>query len=106
MPALQIPQSFKVFGRTVYVQKSTDLALSDQALGISYSHRCRIILQAPSAVHCDEEVEQTFCHELVHTILDQIGEEEKSQDEKWVDLFGKALHQVLTTFSYTTEEDK
>jgi hypothetical protein len=41
--------------------------------------------------------EHTFCHELTHAILDLIKEDKLSKNEKFVDLFGGALHQALST---------
>ena len=39
---------------------------------------------------------QVFCHELTHCILSTMGED-IGENEKFVDLFGTLLHQVLKT---------
>ena len=43
--------------------------------------------------------EQTFCHELVHWILNVMSEDEK-HDEQFVETFSMLLHQALTTMEY------
>ena len=40
---------------------------------------------------------QVFCHELTHCILSTMGETALNENEKFVDLFGSFLHQVLKT---------
>jgi hypothetical protein len=47
----------------------------------------------------DDQVE-TFYHELVHIILDAMGEDKLYSDERFVSLFGKLLHQIDSTKSY------
>ena len=44
-----------------------------------------------------ERLEQRYYHEIVHCILEHIGESKLSNNEKFVDLFAKALHQIYTT---------
>lgn len=45
----------------------------------------------------EDSQEQTFYHELVHCILDDIGQVELSCDEVFVQNFGKLLHQFILT---------
>jgi hypothetical protein len=45
-------------------------------------------------------IEQTFCHELVHSILYHIEERELFNNEKFVNLFAGALYQALETLEY------
>jgi predicted SprT family Zn-dependent metalloprotease len=51
----------------------------------------------PEIGHSQAGVEQTFCHELTHSILYAMGELKLYANEKFVDLFGHLLHQALTT---------
>ena len=46
----------------------------------------------------DTELQQVFCHELVHAVLDEM-KHKISYDEKFVDNFGSLLHQALQTFT-------
>ncbi len=41
--------------------------------------------------------ENTFFHELVHHILDSIGEDKLKYDERFVDLFATRLHEYEKT---------
>lgn len=41
--------------------------------------------------------DHTLWHEITHVILDHMGEEELSSNEKFVDLFGGLLAQVIKT---------
>jgi Zn-dependent peptidase ImmA (M78 family) len=41
--------------------------------------------------------EQTFCHELVHALLDTAGRSDLGSDETLVDVLGTLLHQYLQT---------
>jgi hypothetical protein len=43
----------------------------------------------------------TFAHEVVHAILNEIAEVELSENEGFVDRFGNALAQVLSTMKGT-----
>lgn len=43
---------------------------------------------------------QTLKHEQVHAILDYMGLDDLSADEKFVDLFGSILHQIEKTAEY------
>lgn len=45
----------------------------------------------------EDSIEQTFFHELVHCILDDIGEPGKSQNEQFVQAFSVLLHQFYKT---------
>ena len=38
---------------------------------------------------------QTFWHEVVHAMLDEIGEEELCEDEGFVDAFAKQLYGLI-----------
>ena len=46
----------------------------------------------------------TFWHEVVHTILDTMQENELSANEKFVGVFSSMLCEVLNTFEYGHDE--
>lgn len=46
----------------------------------------------------------TFIHEIVHTILDTMGEHNLSSNEKFVNSFSSFLTEVLTTMKYKENE--
>lgn len=55
----------------------------------------------------DEQLEQNFCHELVHFIIYHSGSAYRGKDhsqmhhdEEFIDLTGQLLHQALSTMEY------
>jgi Zn-dependent peptidase ImmA (M78 family) len=90
-----IPKKFKLMGAEYTVnlvgpKKWPD----DEAVGL-----CNFLNQEISILSAVSEVQQqqTFCHELVHCILDKMGENDLNDNEQFVDLFGSLLHQAWTT---------
>lgn len=48
----------------------------------------------------------TFFHELIHVILDNMGEKELSSNEKFVSTFAGFLTEAMTTAEYTEDPNK
>jgi hypothetical protein len=94
-----IPKSFQLLGHTFTVAMQDNLQSGHDAIGLAKFHENKIILQAHTKAtpHARTQIEQTFCHEVVHCILDAMGDKERSENEQFVDLFGSLIHQVLTT---------
>lgn len=88
-----IPKSFKLFGRTFKVTQPKQIDGRSSWGSCNYGKAQIKVLKGLS----DEDKEQTYLHEITHAILDGLEYNELSDDEKFVDLFSKALHQVLTT---------
>jgi hypothetical protein len=42
-----------------------------------------------------DNIDQTICHEVIHSWLDKIGYENLSEDEKLVDLLGSCLNEFI-----------
>ena len=97
--AFTIPRSFKLFGRTMKVRYDPALIHYDNVKGQARMRDGEIRLQSDSAgtPQSRTQVEQTFCHELVHCILNVLAEKDLCADEPFVERFGCALHQALTT---------
>ena len=51
----------------------------------------------------DEVLIETFYHELSHIIFDALGEYELSQNEKLVNMIGKAMLEVYLSAAYEEE---
>jgi hypothetical protein len=90
-----IPKTFNLMGAKYKVllvdQKDWP---DDECVGFcNFLNQQVCVLSAVS----DVQKQQTFCHELVHCILDKMGEEELNDDERFVDLFGSLLHQAWTS---------
>lgn len=98
----RIPKSFSVLGQTVVVKNRTDLSYSEDNCA-EWSARENAIYIQPASKDTpipSEMVEQAFCHEVVHCLLDFAERPRLSKDEALVNLLGGLLHQVLTTAEY------
>ena len=51
-------------------------------------------------------MENTFFHELVHLILDTMGETELSTNEKFVSTFASFLYEAIKSFKYDKNEQE
>lgn len=51
-------------------------------------------------VQCEDSKRQTFYHELTHAILDTMGENELSKNEKFVNTFSSFLNEALRNARY------
>lgn len=96
---MKIPNHFTLMGREIEVVWREDLVGKEDASGRASWRRGEIELQKPCKTHEADTayVEQTFCHELVHMILWAMAEEDLSENERFVDLFGGLLHQAMVT---------
>jgi D-hexose-6-phosphate mutarotase len=94
---LGIPRRFQIHGHevTVRIIQLSKWRHSKSAVGIWDPTTHRIDLCNDLG---DTELQQVFCHELVHAVLDEM-KHKISYDEKFVDNFGSLLHQALQTFT-------
>jgi hypothetical protein len=120
----RIPSSFILFGHKYKVEFCDTLHEKEDAFGIADEDRKLIRLQPKGKVFTiaevrddadalqktrvyfditDECIVETFYHELMHIILDAIGEESLSKNEKLINMCGKALLEVYLSSTY--EED-
>lgn len=95
---LGIPRRFKVHGHevTVRIVPPARWRHSKGAVGIYDPNRHRIDLRSDLG---ETELQQTFCHELVHCLLDELNHP-LTHDEVFVDNVGTVLAQALATFSH------
>jgi len=101
-----IPKSFQVLGHKYRISYKNDLGYNDGCLGrINFSTK-DIHLQPfkDSYPVAPTEVEQTYCHELVHLILKESHEDcydpPLHSREALVDRIASVLHQILKTSKY------
>jgi|SRR5882762_7231036 len=95
-----------IFGQRIEVQWSRTLVDDSDCVGVFKPRKNVIILQAGDGEEVARpvsQVEQTFCHELVHSIFNFLGETELDGNEKLVELIGQALHQAFSTMTYEEE---
>jgi len=96
---MKIPKEFKLMGQTIRVKYVKRLAYKDDAEGYARYRDQEILIQESSEnwPRTQEQIEHTFCHELIHYILEKLNEKELRDNEKFVDTFAGLLHQALTT---------
>lgn len=90
---MKIPASYQLMGQTIRVRIIDLDEWDDTESWGSFNpatNEIRILRRAT------EPIGQTFCHELVHTILTAMSHE-LNRDEKFVDVFGSLLHQFITS---------
>ena len=54
----------------------------------------------------DETVIETFFHEITHIILDSMGEDSMSENEKLVNIMGKAWLEIYLSLKYEKDSNK
>ena len=98
----KIPKTFKLFGTTIDVVFN-DKEMNDRnCMGESAYAQSKITLTSTAGINkiSDDKIMDTFYHEKIHMILETLGYSEISKDEKFVDLFAKALRQSDITAEY------
>jgi hypothetical protein len=93
---LGIPKRFQLHGHEVSVRilPLSKWPHTKRAVGIYEPGLHRIDLRGDQG---DTELQQTFCHELVHALLDEMNHK-LSFDEQFVDAVGSLLAQALASF--------
>jgi peptidyl-tRNA hydrolase len=90
---MQIPQTFQLAGIKVNVVREDNLVDTRKCIGEARYSRQEIAIDTKSAP--DNLTEQSFLHELVHWILYIMNEDEKRNNEQFVDTFAHLLYQYL-----------
>lgn len=121
---IKIPSNFKLFGHTYTVKFDANLYKKHSLYGLFDPSTKTLSIQSSGKVEIfqsvnddeieqkkiiqitDEDVVETFYHELTHTVLDAISEDELYVNEKFVTAFSKALLDVFTSANYNDEQKK
>jgi hypothetical protein len=92
-----IPKNFNIFGQTIKVLYKKTLHKTHDAIGLWFPNTNTIHIQQNTKEYeiNKDNIEQTFCHELIHCMLEKIGRTDLSSDEKLVDNLGQVLHQFI-----------
>ena len=95
---LGIPRRFHVHGHevTVRIISPARWPHAKRTVGIYDPGSHRIDLRSDQG---ETELQQTFCHELVHCLLDSINHK-LSYNETFVDNLGSVLAQALASFTH------
>ena len=99
---MKIPKRFKLFGQTIEVEMQDFLNDKTDCRGQAKYRENKIYLQIIDGKYYSRpttNMEQTFCHELVHWILSMMHEK-IDEDVKFIEIFSGLLHQALTTMEY------
>lgn len=96
---MKIPKEFKLHGQTIKVVLDQDMSHREGNAGVSSYTENRIYIQPDNngAKVSKTQIDHCFLHELVHHILNAMGEDELRGNEKFVDVFAALLHQYETT---------
>ena len=97
---MKIPKRFKLFGQTIEVEFDSDLAFKDDDVGQACYRENKIKLQEPEKDRPLEQIESIFWHEVVHFICFVLGYHDQRTDEAFVNRFGNAIHQIISTMEY------
>jgi len=102
---MKIPKRFNLFAQTTTIEYDEQLHFRENCSGEARYRTNRILLQPSTDQHprIQSQIEQTFCHELVHHILHAQNKHALRDDEEFVDTFAALLHQALTTMEYDDE---
>ena len=92
-----IPSEFKLFNQTIKVKYSRTLIDKQGAFGLWDYNKNQITLQQSTRAHklTQNQINQTFLHEVTHACLDHMGHHELSADEKFVSVFSNLIHQFI-----------
>lgn len=94
---MKIPETIALTGRTWRVELDSDYCKHTKNMGVCQNtqNTIRLAYVANGERIPQQEVEQTFFHELVHACLYTMGNTKLNENEKFVDLFAALLHQAL-----------
>ena len=90
----KIPNEFSLFGCTIKVVFDNHRTDLKNIYGEADLHANIIYLDNNRS---ENDVMQTFLHEVTHFCLKRLGYGELGDDERFVESFSRALHQCLTT---------
>lgn len=96
---MRIPKTYNLYNLQFKVEFNKDLFKKEDFWGKCCFRETKIILDE-TIKEWNKWLEQTFCHELTHSILFAMKENELSNNEKFVDNFAHLLYQALDTMEY------
>jgi hypothetical protein len=99
---MRIPKSFKLFSSTITVVYDNERLNDLDAVGLSEIFKFKITLSSKrnECKISEDSIMDTFYHEKVHMILDNMERCDLSKDEQFVDVFAKLLRQSEETAEY------
>lgn len=93
---MNIPSEYPVGGNKITVELNRDLLEEYEVMGFYEPYQNLMMLQAPvKDGYSKEIVEETWCHEVIHTWADKLDYPKLFKNEKFTNDFGGALLQLL-----------
>lgn len=104
---VNIPSSFEILGNKITIVFNDPTLAQNGELGLCDFNHNRILI---STNHKGQKIpddvsKHTYWHEVAHAMLHHMGETELRDNEKFVDLLGGMIYQVLKTSVYDTNRE-
>lgn len=99
---MEIPKKFKLFGTTIDIVWDNKRLNDKECYGLWNYGNNEITLSSTQGIEklSEDRIKDAYYHEKIHAILDTMNENELSNNEKFVDVFGKLLRQSDETAEY------
>ena len=105
---MKIPKRFKLLGQTIHVVwESQHFVEKTDCIAFACYRKNEIQMNPNMPYKNDEQMQQTFLHELVHFIIyfSQTTKNKECEylheDEPFIDMSAHLLHQAITTMEYS-----
>lgn len=100
----EIPIKYRVGGQEVTISNVPNLEgkLGECCLASGY---IKIADTFRGGLQSDSSKNNTFLHEMVHTILDNMGRSELSEDEIFVSTFAGSLYEIILSAEYKEKDN-
>lgn len=119
---INIPKNFTLLGHKYTIRLEDDLFEKENCYGTADEDLKLIRLQNLGRVFkkyeedgatrevvldiTEETLAETFFHEVIHIIFDAMGEENLSENEKLVNIMGKAMLEIYLSSVYEKDSEK
>jgi predicted SprT family Zn-dependent metalloprotease len=107
----RIPVKFNLFSQTIdVIYSDTEFIEHDDKVGFASYRKNEIVLRINPRCN-EDQLAQTFYHELMHFIMYHAGSSLNRKidyihrDEEFIDLCGNLLHQAISTMKFKEDED-
>ena len=98
MKEVEIPTAIQIMGYSISIDIVPESEWPDDSTAGHWdTTKCKMYIRGDRPAQSQQQV---FCHELIHAILEKMGEDKLCGDEQFVDVFGSLLHQVWTSATY------
>ncbi len=96
---MNIPKSFDILGHTYKVKYVKKIDSKGSRGDVDTGKKIIRILK-PNKGATQDVIDETFYHEMIHAVLDELEYLELSKDEVFVERVARVLHQVFKSAKY------